>query len=105
MNAAPEIEESRAVGNPTFRAEIDRLAASRGIDLGELHRRFIEGGYGAVDRYDRNISLWRFEQHANGETGGLNQRFVWGLDRALGLTDEECVALAHAYLRDVFDRA
>jgi hypothetical protein len=58
VNAAPEIEESRAVGKATFREEIDRLAASRRIDLKELHGRFIEGGYGGVDRHDSNISLW-----------------------------------------------
>ncbi len=91
---------------PAYRAEIDRLMADRGIEsLEELHRRFIEGGYGGVDRYDRNISLERFERHANGATGGLNQRFVWGLDSILELTDEERVVLLRAYYRTVFDRA
>ena len=89
---------------PAVRMEIDRLMATRGIDLEELHRRFVEGGYGGVDRYDRNISLWRFEQHANGETGAINERFVEGLFRALELTAEEEMELLKAYAADISGR-
>ena len=99
MNAAPEIEETRSPkGKPAFREQIEHLAASREIDLEELHRRFIEGGYGGVDRYDRNISLQRFEQHASGETGALNQAFLWGLEGVLGLTEEEVMDFLWLYL-------
>ena len=87
-----------------FRVAIDDVLADRGIDLEELHRRFIEGGYGGVDRYDRNISLWRFEQHVNGETGGLSQRFIWGLHHTLGRTDEESRDFFRAYYWEIFER-
>jgi hypothetical protein len=47
----------------------------------------------------RQRRFLRFERHANGATGVLNQRFVWGLDRTLGLTEEEAKVLLEAYVR------
>jgi transcriptional regulator with XRE-family HTH domain len=88
---------------PAFRAEIDRLMAERGIEsLEELRERFIAAGYGAIDRRDQTPSLWRFELHANGAAGGLHQRFVWGLQETLGLTEEEVKDLFRAYLNYIW---
>jgi hypothetical protein len=39
------------------------------------HVRFIESGYGGVDRYERNISLKRFEVYVNGESRVISDRF------------------------------
>jgi hypothetical protein len=107
---APYQREERDVNTsaekPAFRAEIVRLMADRGIEsLEELRERFIAAGYGAIDRRDRTTSLWRFELHANGATGGLHQRFVWGLGDTLGLTEEETKELLRAYHSELFSQA
>jgi hypothetical protein len=73
--------------------------------LVELRERFIAAGFGAIDRRDRITSLWRFELHANGAAGGLHQRFVWGLDEVLGLTEGESMDLIRAYFSEIFSEA
>jgi hypothetical protein len=105
MNAAPEIAEGQGVGMPELRTEIERLMASRGVEsLEELHARFIEGGYGRVDRYDRNISLKRFEVYVNGESGVVSDRFYRGLRETLGLTREEEERLVLIHIGEVIGR-
>jgi hypothetical protein len=75
-------EEERAFWDvPDFPDVIARLMDERGIEsVEELYERVVESGYGGIDRYDRNTSLWRFELHVKGETGGLSERFVRALD-------------------------
>jgi|SRR5215211_1194336 len=96
-------EQERAFWDvPDFRDVINRLMDERGIEsLEELHRRVVESGYGGIDRYDRNTSLWRFELHVNGETGALSQRFIRALDYILEPTKEERAELLRAYYKPI----
>jgi hypothetical protein len=103
VNAAPEIEETRAEKGERFRAHVERLMEERGIEsLEELHERFVGTEYAHVPvpglHEGKPVSFGLFERLTRRESPYIYGELLSGLREVFGLTGEEFLELMWLYV-------